>query len=55
MSLFKKHCWVLLIPLLAILYWKRGKEAALSHKTTPVYVDSFSSQIPVDFKTIVIK
>jgi hypothetical protein len=26
MTFFKKHSWVCLVPLLAIIYWKKSKE-----------------------------
>jgi len=58
MSSFKKHCWVLLIPLLAIIYWKKGKQPAVNGNINGIHfinTDSIPVQTTADFKTVVMR
>ena len=56
MTALKKHCWIFLVPLLAIIYWKKSKEVVIPNTQTHFFKDSISVQLPADdLKTVVLK
>jgi hypothetical protein len=55
MASLKKYCWVFLIPLLALIYWKKGQEHKISPYNGLYLKDSIIVQGSEDVKTFVMK
>jgi hypothetical protein len=56
MTTVKKYCWVVLFPLLAIMYWKKSKDQHMGPLPGSSFIqDSILVHSHDDFKTFVAK
>jgi hypothetical protein len=56
MTTVKKYCWVVLFPLLAVIYWKKAKDHPVGPLPGSSYIkDSILVHTHDEFKTFVAK